>query len=125
MSLTVYLEGEEKTIECICSDCGNKHIKKESECFFNANITHNLTDMAKEAGIYFAIWRPKEVGIKKANQIIVILETGIIEMKACPDRFKKLESSNGWGRYENFLPWLELYLDACKKYTEASIRVSR
>jgi len=34
-------------------------------------------------------------------------------------------TNNGWGLYEDFVPWIERYLAACEEYPEAIIRVSR
>jgi len=92
---------------------------------FNANITHNLTKMAEEAGIYKHVWRPEEIGITKAAQLIEPLRAGIALMKADRPRFEKYNSENRWGLYENFVPWLEQYLGACEKYPDAEITVSR
>lgn len=91
---------------------------------FEANTTHNLVDMANEAGIYNAIWRPEEISITKAEQLIEPLTHGITLMKTDPERFKKHNAPNNWGRYENFLPWLEKYLAACKKYPDADVSVA-
>ena len=91
---------------------------------YDANITHNLGRMAAEAGIYEMLWRPKEAGIKTASQLIEPLEKAIEEMKRDPERFEKHNSSNGWGLYENFLPWLERLLEACRENPEAEIEVS-
>jgi hypothetical protein len=92
---------------------------------FEANITHNLGKMADAAGVYYACWRPEEIGIKTAGEIIPILEKGIADMKERPDFFKQYDSPNGWGTYINFLPWLEKYLAACKENPDAEISVSR
>jgi len=92
---------------------------------FSANITHNLGDMAGEAGIYKACWHPDEIGADTAGKIIPILEQGLADMKARPEHFKKFDSPNGWGLYENFVPWVEEYLEACKKHPKAVIGVSR
>lgn len=92
---------------------------------YDANITHNLTDMAKAAGIYMEVWRPGEAGITKAEQLIEPLTRGIAAMRADPARFKRLDSPNGWGLYQNFLPWLERYLEACQEYPGADVRASR
>ena len=97
----------------------------ETECVFDANITHNLNKMADEAGIYEACWRPEEIGATKASDIIPILEKGFEDMKARPEHFKQFDSENGWGLYIHFLPWVEKYLEACKTYPEAEISVSR
>lgn len=34
------------------------------------NSTHNLNNMAKAAGLYQVLWRPEEIGISTASQII-------------------------------------------------------
>ncbi len=92
---------------------------------YSANITHNLGNMAEAAGIYKHLWRPEEIGITKAAQLIKPLQAGLELMKSDPERFKKYNSPNGWGLYENFIPWIEEYLAACKENPEADIRVSR
>jgi len=92
---------------------------------FSSNITHNLGRMAKEAGIYKYLWRPKEVNCIYAKDIIDKLETALIKLKNYPLEFKQFDSPNGWGLYENFVPWVEEYLNACKKYPKALIEVSR
>lgn len=92
---------------------------------YDANITHNLGAMAREAGIYEVCWRPDEVGITKAEQLIEPLRNGIALMKADPARFEKHNAENGWGLYEHFLPWLEEYLAACEANPDAEVSVSR
>ena len=118
MSLDVYLTT--KTTKCECCGRGGE----ETEHFWQ-NITHNLGAMASEAGIYEACWRPEEIGITKAAQLIEPLRKGIAQMKADPARFEKHNSPNGWGLYENFLPWLERYLEACEANPDADVSVSR
>ena len=92
---------------------------------FEANITHNLNTMAGEAGIYACLWRPEEVGIQKASQLIDPLEKGLELMKANPSRFQAFDASNGWGKYKDFVPWLERLLAACKEFPDAKVRSSR
>ena len=92
---------------------------------FCQNITHNLGGMADEAGIYGIIWMPEENGITTAWQLIEPLRKAIADMKADPDRFKKHNSSNGWGLYEHFLPWLEKYLQACEEMPGATVSARR
>lgn len=125
MSLDVTLYGELKTVKCVCSDCDHKHTRQERECLFEANITHNLNKMAERAGIYKEVWRPEEVNITKAYQLIKTLEFGIKRMEERPDFYKELSAGNGWGTYEDFLPWLERYLSACRNYPNSEIEVSR
>ena len=92
---------------------------------FEANITHNLTKMAAEAGIYEIVWYPEEAGIKKAGKLIEPLEAAIEVMKEDPERFKAFNHENGWGTYDGFVQWLERYLEACKENPKARISAHR
>lgn len=92
---------------------------------FSANITHNLGLMAEAAGIYYHLWRPEELGITKARQLIEPLRAGIALMKSDPSRFTAFNPENGWGSYERFVPWIEKYLAACIENPDAAIDVSR
>lgn len=92
---------------------------------FSANITHNLGRMAEAAGIYKHLWRPEELGITKASELIAPVTTGLIDMAALPSYYRQFSSSNGWGLYENFLPWVAKYLQACIEHPNATIEVSR
>lgn len=112
MSLDVYLT--------IPSDRSDETIE-----LYWANTTHNLNKMATEAGIYQACWRPEEIGITKAEQLIEPLTKGLALMESDPPRFEAFNSPNGWGLYENFVPWLRRYLKACQEYPNADVRASR
>lgn len=125
MSLDVYLEGEPYSVKCQCRECDNEHFRVTKDCFFEANITHNLNKMADAAGIYKAVWRPEELGLTKAGEIVQLLREGIEKLEAEPERFKQFEPSNKWGTYDDFVPWLKDYLEACEKYPDATIRISR
>ena len=92
---------------------------------FSANITHNLNTMAAAAGIYEACWRPEDIEVATASQLVPLLEAGLAALKNDPRRFEKFNSPNGWGLYEHFVPWVERYLDACRQYPGAAVRVSR
>lgn len=92
---------------------------------YSANITHNLNKMARECGLYEALWRPDEHGYATAGQIVPILEAGLQLLRADPARFKAFDALNGWGTYEQFVPWVERYLAACKEYPDAEIGVDR
>lgn len=124
MSLDVNLERNNGKVIKTCPECGHKREVEEIETVFDANITHNLGSMAEEAGIYKHCWNPEEIGITEARQLIEPLEKAIAMMKADPKRFEAFNSPNGWGLYEHFVPWLEQYLEACKQYPDATIRVS-
>lgn len=92
---------------------------------FSANVTHNLGRMADAAGIYEALWRPEEIGVSKASQLVPLLEKGLAKLEAHPDEFLPMNPVNGWGSYERFVPWVRNYLQACREYPDATIRVSR
>lgn len=90
-----------------------------------ANITHNLNEMAQAAGIYMHLWRPEEIGITKAGQLVDPLKVGLAFLKAEPEHFKTFNATNGWGCYDNFVPWIERYIEACEQYPNADVRASR
>ena len=101
-----------------CPTCGH------AEGYW-ANITHNLNEMADEAGLYGCVWRPEENGITHAHQLIEPLTKGIADMKARPEHYTKFNAKNGWGMYKHFVPWLEELLTECKRIPNATISVSR
>lgn len=88
------------------------------------NITHNLTEMAEEAGIYKHLWHPDEIGLTTAAQLIEPLTAGLALLKSDPARFKAFNSPNGWGTYEHFVPFVEACLNACKEFPDATVRTS-
>ena len=99
--------------------------ENETMTVYHGNITHNLGKMAKAAGIYPALWRPEEVGIVKAGNLVEPLQKGLAELRADPERFEALNPENGWGTYEGLLAFAAEYLIACMVYPEATIRVWR
>jgi len=99
----------------------------DGEELYAANITHNLNSLAASVGLYQALWRPEELGLTRANQLIDLLERGLRRL-ADPDRraeFRKLEPANGWGTFDGLVKFTTRYLEACREYPEAVIRVSR
>lgn len=97
----------------------------DDEEVYTANITHNLGDMAEAAGIYMHLWRPEEIGITKAAELIDPVEAGLADMVARPSHYDQYNAPNGWGLYKNFVPWIAKYLEACKRYPEAVVSVCR
>jgi len=112
MSLDVYLSFPP------CEHCGSK-----GSAAFAANITHNLNKMAEAAGIYKALWRPEELGIKTAGELIEPLREGLRILKADPEDFEQYNPANGWGSYRDFVPWVEKYLVACEENPKSEVRV--
>jgi len=141
MSLDVSLIRERYT----SYDAGKTYTVDNEEVYTD-NITHNLGQMAAEAGIYEALWRPhrlregfqalrkhdyeaeykfEEAQVIIASDIIPLLEKGLADLKSRPDYFEAFNAPNGWGLYKHFVPFVEKYLEACKAYPEALIKVSR
>jgi hypothetical protein len=150
MSLDVYLYS---TGVHACEKCGHEQRVASGGCVYDSNITHNLTEMASEAGIYYACWRPalmldaaKREQIEKlesdrqwsdargieatlpkpiARDLIEPLRAGLARMKSDRAHFEKFNAPNGWGKYEHFVPWVEKYLAACEENPLALVEVSR
>ena len=97
----------------------------EDECVFEYNITHNLGTMAELAGVYKAIWRPEEIDVTHAFQLIPLLEQGLKFLSENEVECQKVAPSNGWGTWAGLLTFVGEYLDACRKYPQAVISVSR
>ena len=98
----------------------------ENDCeVFSANITHNLNTMAGEAGLYKPLWRPEEIQALRAMDLIPYLELGIQKLVQYPSHYSTFNASNGWGTYDKFLPWCCRYLEACRKYPNSHITISR
>lgn len=125
MSLDVSLS---RTL-CLSYDKGVTYTEHQEEVYW-ANITHNLNKMAMEVSVqhhtlYEYLWRPEELAITKASELIYPLTIGLAKLKDNPDFYKTFDSPNGWGLYEHFVPFVEEYLNACILNPEASVYASR
>lgn len=92
---------------------------------YHANITHNLNEMAEKAGIYKYLWRPDEINIQTAEQLIEPLTEGLKLLESDPEKFKLLNPENGWGNYELLVNFVKNYLAACLQHKDAKVSVSR
>jgi hypothetical protein len=142
MSLDVYLKSAKRVKET-CECCGGDVFKDKT--YYTANITHNLTKLALASGLYEALWRPHrlredynvsegdydaeynfENSVKiKAKEIIPVIEKGLLRLRINPESWQQYNSSNGWGMYSHFVPFVEKYLAECKKYPNAIVETSR
>lgn len=102
-----------------------RHDCSTTDEVYSANITHNLGVMAEEAGIYSHLWRPEEIGITKAAQLIEPLTAGLARLEADPERFRKLNPHNGWGDYDVLVSFVRNYVLACRENPEADVTASR
>ena len=101
------------------------YLEVPSQEVFYSNITHNLGRMARAAGIYEHLWRPEEIRITKACELIQPLKAGLERLTADPESFKKFNPGNGWGDYEVLVGFVEEYISACEKNPSANVTVSR
>jgi len=107
MSLDVYLEDE------------------NGEELYKRNITHNLNRMAKTAGIYKCLWRPDEIGITTAHQLIEPISKGIAFLAIYRTLCEQDNPPNGCGNWQGLYEFCCSYLKACSEYPLATVRVSR
>lgn len=114
MSLDLYLTDPP------CPTCGH------ADTYWSWNITHNLNQMAKAAGVYEVLWRPEEVWEDpRAREAIGILDAGLKQLREDPDAFRKFNPENGWGKYEDLVEFVEETLEACKRWPHAVLQASR
>ena len=92
---------------------------------YERNVTHNLNRMADAAGIYEHLWRPDEIGVTKAVQLIEPLRAGLSKLLADPDNFRTFNPVNGWGDYEGLVDFVREYLSACEANPDADVSVDR
>jgi len=92
---------------------------------YHDNITHNLNVMAEKAGIYKHLWRPDEINIKYADELIIPLKNGLKLLNDDPDYYIMFNAINGWGIYENLILFVKNYIDACILYPDSIIEVDR
>jgi len=104
--------------------CKTFHIEEDYQVF-SRNITHNLTSMADACGVYKILWRPEELGLHLAKDLINDLEIGINYMSKNRVTLEAYNPPNGWGCYEIFYEDCIDILKACKENPNAKISVWR
>jgi hypothetical protein len=97
-------------------------VAKVEATVVDKNITHNLTDMWEEAGIYDALYNSDG---EKVYEILPELEAGLRKMVADPAHYEKFNSPNGWGTYKNAVPWLTGLIMEMKDYPFGIIKISK
>jgi len=115
VSLTVYLY--------IDVDTGGEELRRVY--LFDKSITHNLSEMARQAGIYNELWRPRELDLKYAQALIVPLQRGLESLESNPIFYAKFNPQNGWGSYSGLVAFVSEYLEACMAHPRALIEISR
>lgn len=86
------------------------------------NITHNLSTMWKQAGVYEALYESKG---KTAKDVLPILKQGLEKMVQQPSYFKQFNASNGWGKYEDAINFLVELIEEFEKFPDGVIGIRR
>lgn len=60
-----------------------------------------------------------------ARDLIEPLRVGLEKLRSNRKHYESFNSPNGWGLYENFVPWVARYLGACEEHPDAEVSVSR
>lgn len=107
MSLDVYLEDD------------------NGKVLYWRNITHNLTKMANTAGIYECLWRPDEIDILIARELIKPISKGIAFLAINRHLCEQYNPPNGWRDWQSLYDFCCDYLKACTEHPLSGIRVSR
>lgn len=89
----------------------------EVELFWR-HMTHKGRDIAIEAGLYKPIWRPGELGVQYANELIGYLTKGLEVLQVMDKR------SPSSALPMMIIGFVEEYLEACKEYPIARVRVT-
>ena len=94
------------------------------------NVTHNLGKMAKEVEVgrytlYKYLWRPDEISVWTAKELIEPLTVGLLELETHPERYKQFDPENEWGDYVGLMNFTREYLKKCTLFPEAYIEISR
>ena len=92
---------------------------------YEANITHNLANMAAAAHLYIPMWKPNEYNLFKARHVLPFLKLGALYMLKHKGKLLEYNPPNGCGDYDILLECAVSYMNACKKHKKAIIEVSR
>lgn len=84
---------------------------------FELNISHCYRPIAAKAGIDQYIWRPFELGINKAGQLIEPLRIGLALLETVPAQFETFPREH----FNHFVGQVRTYLEACKANPDAEV----
>ena len=95
-------------------ECGDVRV-------YEGSISSFFTEMAGAAGVYRQVWRPEELGIEKASQLIEPLRAGIYRMEDSQKKFRSLNGTEKWETSDRFRQFLSEYLRACEQHPDADV----
>lgn len=88
------------------------------------NITNNLIDFAKALNCYECIWKPQSLNILSSSQLLPHLYEAYYKIIKYGDDYLPLLPKNGWGTKEQFLNFIDQYIETCITYPNALIEAS-
>ncbi len=100
---------------------------EDDDKVYHANITHNLGTYADAFGLYMPLWRPEDLGIIQAKQLIVPLAVGLEKLldHTLQCAHAALLPENGWGTHAGLEHFVTEYLAACLHFPEAEVSTWR
>ena len=96
--------------------------KKDIE-IYHVHIEEDVSNPAKESGLYYPLYRPADKGWNKAKDLIQPLVSGIDKLESYPDYYKNLNNSDV-GKYTGLLKASKQLLEFCRDNPEARIEVN-
>jgi hypothetical protein len=97
-----------------------EHPDGYSSSFDVGNMTYNIAEMVRQAcGVTFSWF--DGMSCEKA---LPLLRFCWLRMKRYPDFFRPFEASNGWGTYDQFMPYLTRFYVMARLHPAGQIRVS-
>lgn len=85
------------------------------------NYTSNIGKMYCDA---FNVQDWKFINGKVCKDALPYVKNACKNMRRSPDRYKKMEPSNGWGTYEGALEYLEHLQKGCEENPDCTVRIS-
>lgn len=111
---------------------------EEDVSSWSSNITGNMVAMAehiptfytehgakRELTLYEAVWRPDERKIANTDIVGECIRNGLIYMVMHRKELKQFNPENGWGSYDSFFSWLQMYSWQCEENPDCEIEVWR
>ena len=99
---------------------------------YQANITHNLGEMArhvicfecngKEITLYDILWHGSGL---RGGQIISMLEVALKKLEESPSSYWEFTPKNGWGDIHNLISFTKGLLQACRDYPRGELLAHR
>jgi hypothetical protein len=96
-------------------DTGGPIKTEVSESF---NYTHNCNCMLRDVGIEWS-----EMRNMKGKDVVFMLDIAIEKLKSDPEKYRKMNPSNGWGSYDSLLSVLERIVEDFSMHPKATLGV--